>query len=164
MSTNLSRLARNAVLLVSRSPFNQVPTLPQKVIFRVRARTSCSSPAIRHFSDSKKEQGEPGEQDWNKTVRNRAIRSFSILFVAMGAMAYALSQTYLSTKNTKSAEVIADSSSEHPQSVSLLGYDFAQMEKEWNEFQEFRAFKRYKEQQRLREQLQAEGESPPSTP
>ena len=166
MATNLSCIARNASLLYSRVPVNQVPTLAQKLNSRARVGILCSrsSQPMRHFSDSKNSNAEPNEQDWNKAVRNRAIRSFSILFVAMGSLAYALSQTYLSTKSPKSTEGLVENSSEHPQNFLSSGYDFIQMEREYNEFQEFRAFKRYKEQQRLREQLQAEGDSSPKTP
>jgi hypothetical protein len=124
------------------------------------------SPSHRHFSDLSNSKQEPKEQDWNelnKTVRNRAIRSFSILFVAMGTMAYALSQTTLSTKNSEGQkEGQKDNSSENQPSGSSLGFDFAEMEKEYKEFKEFQAFKRYKEQMRQSEQQPAEREGDPS--
>ena len=100
-----------------------------------------------------------------KALRNRAIRSFSILFVAMGAIAYALSKTQL---NVESGQQGNTSENVQPVPGTLLAtlttVDFAQMDKEYREFQEFQAFKRYKEQQRLREQQQTKGDSSPDTP
>jgi hypothetical protein len=93
-----------------------------------------------------------------KALRNRAIRSFSILFVAMGAIAYALSKTQLNVESGQQG-----STSENLQPGTLI-VDFSQMDKEYREFQEFQAFKRFKEQQRLREQQQTEGDSSPKTP
>lgn len=109
-----------------------------------------------------------------QALRKRAIRSFSIFFVASAALAVAMKKLFkdqfaeedkeASERQTQlEQQQRSGHSSDNHQSITS-GRHVSQSEKAHKEFEEYQEFKRFQEEKRLRNQQQASGVSESKAP
>ena len=112
-----------------------------------------------------------------QALRKRAMRSFSIFFVASAALAVAMKKMFKDQfaeedkeASERQTQVVLEQqqlrsghSSENHQSITS-GRHESQSEKDHKEFEEYQEFKRFQEEKRLRNQQQASGVSVSKAP